>query len=149
MKSIRTTEVESVAPKKRGVWRFVWLPVALLLALSAGGLTGVLTSYYLNNSRYSTEVSALATYRPPQVTTIYADDGETILAEFAHRKTNSDQGIRIFRQTVEDALIAVEDYRFYTITSGLILIVMAGAMVLKNVTTGSNGRSFDNYAATC
>ena len=36
----------------------------------------MLASYYLNNSRYSLEVSALATYRPPQVTTIYADDGE-------------------------------------------------------------------------
>ena len=83
MKNIKTKEVESIAPKKRRFWSFVWFPTALLLALSAGGLTGVLTSYYLNNSRYSTEVSALATYRPPQVTTIYADDGETILAEFA------------------------------------------------------------------
>ena len=62
------------------------LLMALLLALSAGALTGVLASYYLNNSRYSVEVSALATYRPPQVTTIYADDGETILAEFAIEK---------------------------------------------------------------
>ena len=62
------------------------MAVALVLALSAGGLTGVLASYYLNNSRYSVEVSALATYRPPQVTTIYADDGETILAEFAIEK---------------------------------------------------------------
>ena len=54
--------------------------------LSAGGLTGSFGFYYLNNSRYATEVSALATYRPPQVTTIYADDGETILAEFALEK---------------------------------------------------------------
>jgi penicillin-binding protein 1A len=90
----------------------MWFPVALLLALSAGGLTGVLGSYYLNNSRYSTEVSALATYRPPQVTTIYADDGETILAEFALEKRIpiKEQDIP---KTVEDALIAVEDYRFY------------------------------------
>ena len=57
-----------------------------MLALSAGGLTGILGSYYLNNSRYATEVSALATYRPPQVTKIYADDGETVLAEFALEK---------------------------------------------------------------
>jgi hypothetical protein len=49
-------------------------------------LTGVLGSYYLNNSQYAVEVSALATYRPPQVTTIYADDGETVLAEFALEK---------------------------------------------------------------
>lgn len=133
MKSIRTTEVESVAPKKRGIWRFVWLPVALLLALSAGGLTGILTSYYLNNSRYSTEVSALATYRPPQVTTIYADDGETILAEFALEKRIpiKEQDIP---KTVEDALISVEDYRFYD-HIGIDPYRIAGA-IFKNITTG-------------
>ena len=52
--------------------------MSLLLAVAAGALSGILFSYYLNNSRYSVEVSALATYRPPQVTTIYADDGETV-----------------------------------------------------------------------
>ncbi|HLM61710.1 MAG TPA: hypothetical protein VK308_12965, partial [Pyrinomonadaceae bacterium] len=62
MKRIKTTEVESIAPKKSRFWAFVWFPVALMLALSAGGLTGVLASYYLNNSRHTTEVSALATY---------------------------------------------------------------------------------------
>ena len=68
-------EVKSVKPKKARWWKIVWFPMALLLALSAGGLTGIFGSYYLNNSRYATEVSALATYRPPQVTKIYADDG--------------------------------------------------------------------------
>ena len=84
----------------------------MLLALSAGVLTGILFSYYLNNSRYSVEVSALATYRPPQVTTIYADDGETVLAEFAIEKRIpiKEQDIP---QNVEDALIAIEDNRYY------------------------------------
>lgn len=107
-----TKEVGSLEPKRGSGLKVMWLPMALLLALSAGGLTGVLASYYLNNSRYSVEVSALATYRPPQVTTIYADDGETVLAEFAIEKR-----IPIKEQdipaNVEDALIAVEDYRFY------------------------------------
>ena len=73
------------------------------------GLTGVLASYYLNNSHYATEVSALATYRPPQVTTIYADDGETVLAEFALEKRIpiKEQDIP---KNVEDALLAIEDY---------------------------------------
>ena len=109
MSKIKTTEVESITPKKRGFRTFVWVFAALILALSAGGLTGVLASYYLNNSRYSVEVSALATYRPPQVTTIYADDGETILAEFAIEKRIPIKESDI-PQTVEDALIAVEDY---------------------------------------
>ncbi|HXG83248.1 MAG TPA: PBP1A family penicillin-binding protein [Pyrinomonadaceae bacterium] len=109
---IVTREVETVEAKKNGFWRYMWLPTALLLALSAGSLTGVLASYYLNNSRYATEVSALATYRPPQVTTIYADDGETILAEFALEKRIpiKEQDIP---KNVENALLAVEDFRYY------------------------------------
>lgn len=134
MSRIRTTEVESIAPKRRSFWRFVWLPVALLLALSAGGLTGILASYYLNNSRYSTEVSALATYRPPQVTTIYADDGETILAEFAIEKRIPIKETDI-PQNVEDALIAIEDSRFYN-HIGIDPYRIAG-VIYKNVTTGS------------
>jgi penicillin-binding protein 1A len=131
MKSIET--IESVAPKQRSFWRFLWLPTALLLALSAGGLTGVLGSYYLNNSQYAVEVSALATYRPPQVTTIYADDGETILAEFALEKRIPIKE-RDIPKNVENALIAIEDFRFYD-HIGIDPYRIAGA-VFKNVTAG-------------
>ncbi len=112
MRKIAIREVNTVETKRRGFWNYVWLPTALVLALSAGGLTGVLGSYYLNNSRYATEVSALATYRPPQVTTIYADDGETILAEFALEKRIpiKEQDIPLL---VEKALLDIEDNRFY------------------------------------
>ncbi|HKP68746.1 MAG TPA: PBP1A family penicillin-binding protein [Pyrinomonadaceae bacterium] len=105
-------EVRSVESKASWGSKLTWLAMALLLAVSAGALTGILFSYYLNNSRYSVEVSALATYRPPQVTTIYADDGETVLAEFAIEKRIpiKEQDIP---QNVEDALIAIEDNRFY------------------------------------
>ena len=132
-KNIKTQEVESIPTKNRSVWRFLWLPTALLLALSAGGLTGILASYYLNNSRYATEVSALATYRPPQVTTIYADDGETVLAEFALEKRIpiKEQDIP---KNVEDALLAVEDYRYYN-HIGIDPYRIAG-VIIKNVTSG-------------
>jgi penicillin-binding protein 1A len=133
IEKIVTTEVESVSIKKNGAWKYLWLPTALLLALSAGGLTGVLASYYLNNSHYTTEVSALATYRPPQVTTIYADDGETILAEFALEKRIPIKEGDI-PKTVEDALIAVEDYKFYD-HIGIDPYRIAG-VVFKNLTTG-------------
>jgi penicillin-binding protein 1A len=112
IETIRTQEVLSVPGRRRNVWKWLWFPSALILALSAGGLTGVLASYYLNNSRFATEVTALATYRPPQVTRIYADDGETVLSEFFLEKR-----IPIKEQdvpkVVEDALLSVEDYRFY------------------------------------
>jgi penicillin-binding protein 1A len=128
------TEVESVPKKKRSFWGIVWLPLAAVLALAAGGMTGVLTSYYLNNSHFATEVSALATYRPPEVTKIYADDGETILAEFALEKRIPIKEKDI-PELVEHALIAVEDYRFYD-HNGIDFYRLGGALV-KNVTTGS------------
>ncbi len=108
--------------------------MALVLALSAGGLTGVLFSYYLNNSRYATEVSALATYRPPQVTTIYADDGETVLAEFAIEK-RIPLKIQDVPPNVKNALLAIEDNRFYQ-HIGVDPYRIFG-VVLKNITTGS------------
>src|SRR5436189_1944905 len=109
------------------------LAVALLLALSAGALTGVVASYYLNNSRYSIEVSALATYRPLDVTIIYADDGETVRAEFAIEKRIpiKEQDIP---QNVEDALVAIEDNRFYD-HIGIDPYCILG-VVYKNLTGG-------------
>jgi penicillin-binding protein 1A len=126
-------EVRSVESRSRLSSKFTWLAMALLLAGSAGALTGVLFSYYLNNSRYSVEVSALATYRPPQVTTIYADDGETVLAEFAIEKRIpiKEQDIP---QNVEDALIAIEDNRFYD-HIGIDPYRIVG-VVFKNLTGG-------------
>ena len=130
---VRMKKIESESPKKSGFWKYIWFPTALLLALSAGGLTGILGSYYLNSSRYATEVSALATYRPPQVTRIYADDGETVLAEFALEKRIPIKEKDI-PQNVKDALLAIEDSRYYN-HIGLDPYRMAGAFY-TNVTTG-------------
>jgi penicillin-binding protein 1A len=127
-------EVATVEKKQRSWGKTItWFVLALLLALSAGGLTGVLASYYLNNSRYALEVSALATYRPPQVTTIYADDGETVLAEFAIEKRIPIK-IQDVPPQVTDALLAVEDYRFRD-HIGIDPYRILGA-VFKNITTG-------------
>src|SRR5215203_5591769 len=101
-------EVRSVGAERSWRSKLTWLGMSLLLAITAGALSGIVFSYYLNNSRYSVEVSALATYRPPQVTTIYADDGETVLAEFAIEKRIPIREKDI-PKNVEDALIAVED----------------------------------------
>ena len=133
VKKFRTAEAASNGSSKSGSSTLVLLAVALLLALSAGALTGVLASYYLNNSRYSVEVSALATYRPPQVTTIYADDGETVLAEFAIEKRIPIK-IQDVPDKVTDALIAVEDYRFRD-HIGIDPYRIVG-VIFKNLTTG-------------
>ena len=63
--------------QRRHLLRRLWLPVVLLLALAAGGLTGIIAAYQLNYSQAATEVAALATYRPSVVTRVYADDGQT------------------------------------------------------------------------
>ncbi|MDM7924123.1 MAG: PBP1A family penicillin-binding protein [Pyrinomonadaceae bacterium] len=132
-KKIVEREVRSVESKNGWGRKITWFVMAVLLALSAGAVTGVLASYYLNNSRYSVEVSALATYRPPQVTTIYADDGETVLAEFAIEKRIPIKEADIPRN-VEDALIAIEDYRYYN-HIGIDPYRIAG-VIFKNFTTG-------------
>lgn len=130
---IKAKVVRSVDNRSPRFWKRLWFPAALLLALSAGVLTGIIGSYYLNNSRYSLEVSALATYRPPQVTTIYADDGETVLAEFAIEKRIPIKESDI-PQNVEDALLAIEDTRFYE-HIGVDPIRLTGA-VYRNITSG-------------
>ena len=132
-KRIATKEVKAASPKRTFRSKAIWFSAALILALCAGGLTGVLASHYLNNSRYSIEVSALATYRPPQVTTIYADDGETILAEFALEKRIPVK-IQDVPDKVTDALLAIEDYRFRD-HIGIDPYRIVGA-VFKNITTG-------------
>jgi penicillin-binding protein 1A len=132
-KRFKTAEAVSEGSKRSWFSGFTFLLTALVLALSAGALTGVLASYYLNNSRYSVEVSALATYRPPQVTTIYADDGETILAEFAIEK-RIPLKIQEVPDRVTDALLAIEDYR-YRDHIGIDPYRIVG-VIFKNVTTG-------------
>ncbi|MCO5333943.1 MAG: PBP1A family penicillin-binding protein [Pyrinomonadaceae bacterium] len=126
-------EVRSGGEKRTGLSTFTLMLTALMLALAAGSMTGVLASYYLNNSRYSVEVSALATYRPPQVTTIYADDGETVLAEFAIEKRIPIK-IQDVPDRVTDALLAIEDYRFRD-HIGIDPYRIIGA-VFRNITTG-------------
>ena len=135
LRKLGVKEAGSTEPKqKRSFLASAGIFVAAIaLALSAGALTGVLASYYLNNSRYSVEVSALATYRPPQVTTIYADDGETVLAEFAIEKRIPIK-IQDVPDKVTDALLAIEDYRFRD-HMGIDPYRILGA-IYKNVTSG-------------
>src|SRR5678810_898575 len=109
-----------------------WLPSVILLALAAGGLTGIIAAYELNYSPAATEVAALATYRPSVVTRVYADDGETVIGEFALEKRIPLKYEDIPPQ-LKNAILAVEDVRFYDhIGIDPIRIVGAG---WKNLTT--------------
>ena len=107
-KAIINTPVE----QRRTLLSRFWLPAVILLALAAGGLTGIIAAYELNYSPAATEVAALATYRPSVVTRVYADDGETVIGEFALEKRIPLKYDEI-PPVLKNAILAVEDVRFY------------------------------------
>jgi penicillin-binding protein 1A len=98
--------------ERKHILRRFWLPAVLLLALAAGGLTGIIAAYQLNYSQAASEVAALATYRPSVVTRIYADDGKTVIGEFALEKRIPLKYDEI-PSVMKNAILAVEDARFY------------------------------------
>lgn len=103
----------ALPPRRRSVLRRFWLPATLLLALAAGGLTGVVVAYQLNYSKAAGEVAALATYQPSQVTRVYADDGKTVIGEFAIERRIPLRYDEI-PPVLKNAILAVEDARFFS-----------------------------------
>ncbi|PYS82095.1 MAG: hypothetical protein DMF67_14310, partial [Acidobacteria bacterium] len=122
------------APERRRFLRRFWFPAVLLLAIAAGGLTGIVLAYSLNYSRAAEEVKSLATYRPSVVTRVYADDGQTVIGSFALERRIPLKFDEI-PPNVQKSILAVEDARFFE-HSGIDPIRIIGA-VWKNVTTGS------------
>lgn len=120
--------------KRRHALRRFWFPAVLLLAIAAGGLTGIVLAYGLNYSRAAEEVKALATYRPSVVTRVYADDEETLIGSFALERRIPLKFEEI-PPNVQNAILAVEDARFFE-HNGIDPIRIAGA-VWKNIVTGS------------
>ncbi len=133
----RTRPVSSTSappPARRKLLRRFWLPAVLLLAIAAGGLTGIVAAYQLNYSQAAAEVASLATYRPSVVTRVYADDGKTVIGEFALEKRIPLKYDEI-PAVMKNAILAIEDARFHEhIGIDPIRIVGAG---WKNVVTGS------------
>ncbi|HJZ79237.1 MAG TPA: transglycosylase domain-containing protein, partial [Pyrinomonadaceae bacterium] len=113
LKSYTPGAIVAAPPAERKhILRRFWLPAVILLALAAGGLTGIIAAYQLNYSQAASEVAALATYRPSVVTRIYADDGKTVIGEFALEKRIPLKYEEI-PPVMKNAILAVEDARFY------------------------------------
>jgi penicillin-binding protein 1A len=127
-----TAIINTPPEQRRHLLARLWLPAVLLLALAAGGLTGIIAAYELNYSRAANEVAALATYRPSVVTRVYADDGETVIGEFALEKRIPLKYEEI-PPVLKNAILAVEDVRFYD-HIGIDPIRIMGA-AWKNLTT--------------
>src|SRR6266550_2551146 len=133
LKSYSPKAIVNAPPEqRRHLLRRFWFPAVLLLALAAGGLTGIVAAYELNYSRAANEVAALATYRPSVVTRVYADDGETVIGEFALEKRIPLKYEEI-PPVLKNAILAVEDVRFYD-HIGIDPIRIIGA-TWKNLTT--------------
>lgn len=127
-----TAIINAPPEQRRHLLARLWLPTVLLLALAAGGLTGIIAAYELNYSRAANEVAALATYRPSVVTRVYADDGETVIGEFALEKRIPLKYEEI-PPLLKNAILSVEDVRFYD-HIGIDPIRIMGA-AWKNLTT--------------
>ena len=113
LKSYTPQAIYSAPPgERKHILRRFWFPAVMLLALAAGGLTGIIAAYQLNYSQAASEVAALATYRPSVVTRVYADDGTTVIGEFALEKRIPLKFEEI-PPVMKDAILAVEDTRFY------------------------------------
>src|SRR3982074_2435918 len=133
LKSYTPQAIVSAPPNERKhILRRVWFPAVILLALAAGGLTGIIAAYQLNYSQAASEVAALATYPPSVVTRIYADDGQTVIGEFALEKRIPLKYEEI-PPVMKNAILAVEDVRFYD-HIGIDPIRIAGA-AWKNLTS--------------
>jgi penicillin-binding protein 1A len=113
LKSYTPQAIVNAPPgERKHLLRRFWFPAVILLALAAGGLTGIIAAYQLNYSQAASEVAALATYRPSVVTRIYADDGQTVIGEFALEKRIPLKFEEI-PANMKNAILAVEDARFY------------------------------------
>jgi penicillin-binding protein 1A len=113
LKSYTPQAIVNAPPgERKHMLRRFWFPAVILLALAAGGLTGIIAAYQLNYSQAANEVAALATYRPSVVTRIYADDGQTVIGEFALEKRIPLKFEEI-PTNMKNAILAVEDARFY------------------------------------
>src|SRR2546427_4514005 len=133
LKSYTPQAIYNAPPaQRRHLLRRFWLPAVLLLALAAGGLTGIIAAYQLNYSQAASEVAALATYRPSVVTRVYADDGKTVIGEFALEKRIPLKYEEI-PPMMKNAILAIEDARFYD-HIGIDPIRIAGA-AWKNLTS--------------
>lgn len=83
----------------------------LILAMLAGGLTGLVVAYQASFTSFAAEVDSLADYRPPEVTKVYADDGTTVIGELALERRIPLEYEEI-PERMKQAILAIEDLRF-------------------------------------
>ena len=129
-----SSRINPPTAQRRRFMRVFWLPAVILLAIAAGGLTGIVAAYEFNYSQAAAEVASLATYRASVVTRVYASDGTTVIGEFALEKRIPLKYDEI-PPLMKNAILAIEDARFYD-HIGIDPIRIIGA-TYKNLTSGT------------
>jgi penicillin-binding protein 1A len=96
--------------KKRASRRFILYPLAALFILSLlGGLSLVVGYHYI--SQDLPKINSLMDYRPPVITTVYADDNRKIAEFFKERRVVVP--LSEMPPLLVQAFVAAEDSRFY------------------------------------
>ncbi|MBI1763549.1 MAG: PBP1A family penicillin-binding protein [Acidobacteria bacterium] len=108
-----------------------------VLAMVAGGLTGLVVAYQLNFTSYAAEVDALADYRPAEITKVFADDGKTVIGELALER-RIPLSYEQIPARMREAIMAIEDTRFFD-HFGLDPYRLAGAVV-QSLTRGTRAK---------
>jgi len=84
----------------------------IVLAIIAGGLTGLVLAYQASFTSFAAEVEGLADYRPSEITKVFADDGKTVIGELALER-RIPLAYEEIPEQLKQAILAIEDLRFY------------------------------------
>jgi len=104
-------KLTDVAIKLEDFFRRATFLALLVLAMIAGGLTGLVFAFQISFTTFAAEVDNLAEYSPPEVTKVFADDGKTVIGELALERRiplTYDEIPELMKQ----AVLAIEDTRF-------------------------------------
>jgi len=131
----KTSQILDKRAKKPnpGSWKsiFRWLVYLAMLAMATGILALVGLYFYLGEDL--PQIGSLKDYRPPVITTVYADDDRKI-AEF-YRERRLVVPLSDISPTLKSAFIAAEDARFYQ-HEGIDFISILRAF-FKNIEAGT------------
>lgn len=121
------TKVAEIIARLEGFFRQSSIASLIVLAVIAGGVSGLLFANQLGFSSYADDVDSLADYRPAEVTKVYADDGQTEIGELSLERRIPIE-YKDIPEKLKEAILAIEDTRFYD-HIGLDPVRMMGAAI--------------------
>lgn len=106
-------KVNEILTKLEDFFKYPRISTLVVLSIIAGSLTGLVVAYQTSFTSFASEVDALAEFRPPEITKVYADDGKTLIGELALERRVPLEYEQIPEQ-LKQAILAIEDTRFYS-----------------------------------